>query len=266
MKWYRLDEYAIADHIEKYPIDLWQWGICNRSGHLQIRDLDIVRSNLLPGGEASVTEQGIYFKGVWYTCERAIREQWYVRARQRGRWKETVVYDPRNTDLIYLVRDRDQRPEPCFMLDRDKPTYEGRDWQEVEDYFELQKQAEEASRTRELRAEAEFHAQAEHTMREAEEMTKEAVEGLSKSARLNNIRGNRKDDRDHERQEKAWPLVPVESNGRQETTGTVVAKNQPQPSTKGYIPPDQPLDDIRKLREAKLRNPQRSKRMDNSNK
>lgn len=254
MKWYRLDEYAIADHVEKYPIDLWQWGICNRSGHLQVRDLDIVRSNLLPGGEASVTEQGIHFKGVWYTCERAIREQWYVRARHEGRKKKPVVYDPRKTDIIYLMRDRDQKPEPCFMLDRDKPTYEGRDWQEVEDYFELQKQAEEASRTRELRAEAEFHAQAEYTMREAQEMTKEAIEGLSKSARLNNIRGNRKDDRDEERQEKAWPLNSEEPDGQQVTASTITVKNQPKPSTKGYIPPDRPIDDIRKLREAKLHN------------
>jgi len=254
MKWYRLDEFAIADHVEKYPIDLWQWGICNRSGHLQIRDLDIVRSNLLPDGEASVTEQGIYFKGVWYTCERAIREQWYVRARQQGRKKEPVVYDPRKTDLIYLVRDRDQKPEPCFMLDRDKPTYEGRDWQEVEDYFELQKQAEEASRTRELRAEAEFHAQAEHTMREAEEMTKEAVEGLSKSAHLGNIRENRKDERNDERQEKAHAFAPVEAAERQGATSARTSKDRQQPGNKGYIPPDQPIDDIRQRREAKLRN------------
>jgi hypothetical protein len=255
MKWYRLDEFAIADHVEKYPIDLWQWGICNRSGHLQTRDLDIVRSNLLPRGEASVTEQGIFFKGVSYTCERAIREQWFVRARQWGRWKETVVYDRRKTDIIYLTRDHNQKPEPCFMLDRDKPTYEGRDWQEVEDFFELQKQAEEASRTRELRAEAEFHAQAERIMREAEEMTREAALGLSKSERTNHIRGNRKDDRDDERQKKAWPVAPEVAAGTPEAVGAVDAKDQPQPGNKGYIPPDQPIDDIRKQREEKLRKP-----------
>lgn len=257
MKWYRLDEFAIADHVEKYPIDLWQWGIQNRSGHLQTRDLDIVRSNLLPSGEASVTEKGIYFKGVWYTCERAIHEQWYVRARQQGRQKKQVVYDPRKTDIIYLVRDRDQKPEPCVLLDRDKPTYEGLDWQEVEDYFELQKQAEEASRTRELRAEAEFHAQAEHTMREAEEMTREAVQGLSKSAHLGDIRENRKDERDDERQGKAHAFAPVATAERQEATSARASKERQKPGNKGYVPPAQPINDIRQRREAKLRNSQK---------
>jgi hypothetical protein len=254
MKWYKLDEFAVADHVEKYPIDLWRWGIQNRSGHLQTRDIDVVRVNLLPHGEASVTERGICFKGVWYTCERAIREQWYVRARQWGRWKEPVVYDPRMTDIIYLLRDPAQKPEPCFMLDRDKPFYEGYDWQDVEDFFALEKQAEEASRTRELRTEAEFHAQAEYIMQEAEAMTKEAVDGLSKSARTKNIRGNRKDARDEERQETTRPLVPGETNGQQEPVGAAVREERPQPSNKGYIPPDQPIDDIRKQREVKLHN------------
>lgn len=254
MKWYRLDEFAIADHVEKYPIDLWQWGISNRSGHLQTRDLDVVRSNLLPSGEASITEQGINFKGVSYTCESAIREQWFVRARHWGRWKVPVVFDPRKTGVIYLTRNRDQKPELCFMLDRDKPTYEDCDWQEVEDYFALQKQAEQTSRTRELRAEAEFHAQAEHVMQEAEEMTKEAVQGLNNHAHTSNIRENRKEDRDDERKENAWPLATLETHEQQKVTSITVVNDQPQLTTNGYIPPDQTLDDIRKQREVKLRN------------
>ncbi len=254
MKWYRFDEFAIADHVEPYPIDLWQWGMYNRSGHLQTRDLDVVRSNLLPAGEASVTEQGISFKGVLYTSELAIREQWFVRARHWGRWKVPVVIDPRKTDVIYLLRNHGQKPEPCFMLDRDQPTYAGLDWQEVEDYLELRKQAEQAARTRELQTEAEFHAQAEHMMHEAEEMTKEAVQGLSNSARTKNIRGNRKDDRDDERQDKARQLAPQEATGQREVVSAAGTKGQPQPSNKSYIPPDQPIDDIRKQREEKLRN------------
>jgi putative transposase len=254
MKWYRFDEFAIADHVEPYPIDLWRWGIQNRSGHLQTRDLNVVRSNLLPSGVASVTEQGIIFKGVSYTCELAIREQWFVRARHWGRWKVPVVIDPRKTDVIYLKREYGQKLDPCIMLDRDKPTYAGRDWQDIEDYLELQKQAEQAARTRELRTEAEFHAQAEQVMREAEEMTKEAVQGLSNRTRTKNIHENWREERDDERLEKAWPLAPQQSSKQGEVLIEPEAKDQPKPSTKGYIPPDQPIDDIRKQREKKLLN------------
>ena len=91
-------------------------------------------------------------------------------------------------------------------------------------------------------------------MREAEEMTNEAIQGLSKSAHLGNIRENRKNERNDERQEKARAFAPEGAAERQEATSTRARKDRQQPGNKGYIPPDQPIDDIRKQREAKLRN------------
>jgi putative transposase len=81
--------------------------------------------------KASVTERGIYFKGVSYTCALAEQEHWYVRARQQGRWSVPIVYDPRKLDTIYLSLDDGRRPEPCELVERERRSYQGRDWFEI---------------------------------------------------------------------------------------------------------------------------------------
>lgn len=36
LKQYSMDEFMIADHVERYPVDLWEWGVANRSGSLRV--------------------------------------------------------------------------------------------------------------------------------------------------------------------------------------------------------------------------------------
>jgi len=57
---YRKDEYMIADHLEPYPIDLWNWGVTTAVVTAQL-DIETVRLNLLPQSEASVTQTGSTF-------------------------------------------------------------------------------------------------------------------------------------------------------------------------------------------------------------
>ncbi len=98
MGWYDMDEFMITDHVEPYSIDLWNWGITHRNGHLRSKADEVIKFNLLPRDSGSVTEFGIYFNGVHYTCERAIKEQWFVKARNQGRMPVTVAYDPRKLE------------------------------------------------------------------------------------------------------------------------------------------------------------------------
>jgi putative transposase len=46
LKKYPMDEFMIADKVERYPIDLWEWGIANRSGSLRVMPQEIVRLKL----------------------------------------------------------------------------------------------------------------------------------------------------------------------------------------------------------------------------
>lgn len=137
MSGYELDRHMIADGVEPIPVDIWRWGIRNRSGALRTLPLDSVRLNLLPRAEASVTREGIKFKGLLYSCDLAIREGWFVRARAAHRWGVTIAYDPRLMDTVYLDRE-DGTVQRCDLLPR-KDAYLNTDYQELEDLWEVRK-------------------------------------------------------------------------------------------------------------------------------
>jgi hypothetical protein len=245
MNWYRMDEFMIGDHIEPYPLDLWNWGVQNRAGHLRTMMPDIIRLNLLPTKEASITRNGILFQGLHYTCDLALREQWFIRARERGSWRIPVAYDPRKLDVIYLRLDNGRRLEPCYLHESDK-TFKGNDWQDTLDYFELRKQAAESARTRQQQADAEYHARIEQIVSPAKKEAKEARGGQSKRSRLQGIQENRKREREMERQRGAWQLAQEEKSIQQ--------VNPPEGTERrtAYVPPPQPTDELRRLRQEKL--------------
>jgi putative transposase len=248
MGWYDMDEFMITDHVEPYPIDLWNWGVTHRSGHQRVKSPEVIQLNLLPDDTASVTPYGICFQDVYYTCERAVKEQWYVKARKK-RWTVPVVYDPRQLDVIYLPLDRQGEPETCELVERERANYQGRDWFEILDYYELQKQAEEASWTRHYQAEAEFDAEVDSVVRDAQEKTEQATKGLSNAAHLKNGRRNRQDERDDEGKKDVWR--PGKEKAATSQSDTIAPEGQVEESESSYVPPDQPLDDIRRLRQEK---------------
>lgn len=185
MNWYRMDEFMIQEHVEPYPLDLWNWGICNRAGHLRVRSRDILRLNLLPSEQASVTFRGIRFQGLLYSCDLALQEQWFVRARERGSWKIDVAYDPRSLNNIYLRLNRGQQLECCQLIDAEQ-TFRGRDLYETLDHFEIRKQQQEISRSRSQQSRASLNAQVEQIIIEAKEQISTALEnaiGQSKQSK-----------------------------------------------------------------------------------
>src|SRR5438067_1720702 len=99
---YPLSADMIADGVESYPINLWNWGLENRTGCLREKDIDTVRLNLLPEDDATVTQQGILFNHLHYTSEMVLKDQWCERAGEQGSWKIHVAHDPRKRARIYL--------------------------------------------------------------------------------------------------------------------------------------------------------------------
>lgn len=230
---YRKDADMIAEQVEPYPLQLWAWGIENRSGILRDMDPEFVRFGLLPRREATVTEHGIRFDGLYYDCQTAQEEHWFAQARQR-RWKVPVAYDPRSTNTIYLYHDAHRKPEPCSLLDANQ-VFAGHEWKEVLDYFECEKQRAAAVKTRDQAAEAEYHAHRKHIVRQAE-ADRPSTRGQSKSARVKNIKEHRAREREYERQAAALQESPDD------------VPELP-PSVSGYVPPPSDLEMLRQLRE-----------------
>jgi hypothetical protein len=246
MQWYRMDEFMIEDHVDPYPIELWNWGIRNRSGHLRTMSTEIVRLNLLPEAEASVTESGICYEGSLYTCELALREHWFVKARVKGRWKIKIAYEIRKPDIIYLRLDGGRSLEACHLIDK---IFKGRDWYEVLDYLELQKQAKESATTRQQQTTASLHARVDKLVSEATEQTENSIIGQSKRSRLQGIQENRKLEREHEREIGAWQLGTEDIAKESAQIIPMLPTVESEDDDEEYIAPPKPTDKLRKLRE-----------------
>jgi len=139
IKGYDKDRDLAADNISPVPTELWEWGIANRSGCLRQYPEDLVRFSLLPADNATVTLNGIRFKGSFYTCQKALEERWFDRARQSGSWIVKVSYDPRDFDVIYLNDPHAPlKFYPCQMTDKSRANAQLSLWE-----IEQQQQADE---------------------------------------------------------------------------------------------------------------------------
>lgn len=243
LDWYKRDEFMIEDQVPLYPINLWNWGVQNRVGLLREWPVDIVRLNLLPHAQASVTERGIVFNQLHYDCELARQEGWYVQARQRGRWKIEVAYDPRIVDTLYLVLENGKRLEVCSLLETDR-MFHGHNLYEIEDQLTLDHYAAEMAKTPALQSEAEYQARVAGIVTEARELTEAVQTGQSKRSRVAAIRANRQAERESERAREGWHLGEV--NAEKQTSEQIQPPSQPSMTDPVYVAQPSYTDALRK--------------------
>lgn len=195
MDWYEMDKDMIADEVEPYPLNLYLWGLANRSGRQRERDPESIRINLLPEGDASITATGIMFKKLNFTCGLETSEGWRLRARNVGRSKIKVAYDPRWTDIIYLRLGDGSPSIPCY-LDPKSP-FVGCDWREVDEYYEQKGLASAHAVPRRLQASSDFQATVQHYVDTSKKKTEKARSEFpqeSKRAVVRNMRGRKNEE------------------------------------------------------------------------
>jgi hypothetical protein len=99
---YSLTEDMVRDNVSPIPRELWNWGIHNGLGKPRKLDEDIIKSNLFPLDQATVTLEGIRYRKMLYTCDKAEEEKWLLSVLKKGFWKVDISYNPRNMNKIYL--------------------------------------------------------------------------------------------------------------------------------------------------------------------
>ena len=139
METYQRPPELIRAGIRPIPRDLWNYGMQFQSGALRvIRKEDIYRI-LLPRDKASVTDRGICFRGLYYTCGQAMNESWFDKARIAGRWSIPVSYDPTCLDHIYLPADEGMLIQ-CDLLSKSS-AYQGFSEEDMDEALKRDKQA-----------------------------------------------------------------------------------------------------------------------------
>lgn len=207
LKRYDKDRDLAADGVSAVPIDLWEWGVANRSGSLRQYPEDMVRFSLLPAAEAMVTLNGIRVQGNFYTCAKALEERWFDRARQSGTWKVKVSYDPRNLDEIYLHDSRGAMHfHTCTMTERSRAYRQMSIW-EIDQQQGLEKHASAKRQPRQQLASANLAANIEDIVSGA---VKQKGDPSTESAasRTKNIRKHRAEEKQSNRKAETFRFAP----------------------------------------------------------
>lgn len=121
LKGYRREKGMIQEDVLPIPINLWNWGIKNKSGTLKTASEDFIKLSLMPRDKATITEKGIKFKGIFYSSVTAIKEGLFeiARSKKSGRIRIDVAYDPRNLNNIYWLDRSGEKYEKCFLLKKE---------------------------------------------------------------------------------------------------------------------------------------------------
>ncbi|HDX9577095.1 TPA: DDE-type integrase/transposase/recombinase [Bacillus pseudomycoides] len=190
MKEYKLNKEMIEDNISAIPIDLWKWGIKNRSGKLYSFSHDLVRFYLLPRVEATVTQKGIKFKRMYYTCSTAINEQWFSKAAIKGNWKIKASYNPRNMNHIYIHTEDEKHFEQCELLEKDS-AYRDKWLEELEQLWDKQNERVREKEHEQLQAKINFISEMESVIKEAKQKEKQYKSVSTRMDKTKNIQINR---------------------------------------------------------------------------
>lgn len=231
MEWYPCSKEIIAENISPIPVDLWNWGISNRMGRLREASPERIMLALMPRGVARITAQGIVFQGMHYTCERAMRENWFVYARSKGRWSLQASYDPRKIEVIYLHLEQGAI-EHCHLLDKDR-RFAGSTYEDILDWLYCNKIKKEGHGSREVQSQADFDFKVQDVLAESADMKKQTPKtATSKRSRLSSIENNRREEKSALRSEDAWQLLGEEPPADQPDTATKEPPESAVPSSK----------------------------------
>lgn len=230
------------------------WGTNHLSGlPRSVEDIERLQLALLPKSRASVHKgEGIYYKGLMYTCERAIQEGWFERHKGIPTRSFVIAHEP-IVDRIHLCLNHGRDFEKC-VLTAPYRRFKGKDWYEVRDFFALKHIEEKKSVTGTQQSDAEFHADINNLISLETESTERALinANMSKSARLRGTRDSREQIKEFERKHgHVGPSNMPNSSTTDETVMHGVPNEQlvRAPLPDAYVPPAQPIDEIRAARE-----------------
>lgn len=203
---YERDAHQIAENVPLIPIHLWNYGIKYKSGKLRRVSKDILRFNMLPSDRATVSPKGIKWNGMLYSCETALKEKWFVRAR-KGTFKVDVSFDPRCVNQIYLRLGRNEY-DVCYLLDS-QARYKDKSIEDVRYLLAMEQKEKVGFQEQELGQRISLAAEIEAIVKEAVKKTKAEAIPQSNAKKLRDIRENRQQEKERVREQESIVLDGV---------------------------------------------------------
>lgn len=183
------------------PLELWNWGIKMRTGRLRRPDSELVKVNLLPHTEATVTEHGLKIFGCYYTCKEALDWGWFE-GNYKGSRKVTIAYDLYSSNTIY-IRPNDSYAEfiPAGLTERSR-SYKNLTMWEVWEQNDSRSSTAATSRLKQRAGSVNLVQDLEEIARRSKAAQPQKAT-LSKAEKVKGISDNKRAERQHERQKKS---------------------------------------------------------------
>ena len=200
--------------VELTPLSLWNWGIHNSSGALRVADEETCRLALMPEDTCDITRDGIKFHKLFYSCERAVREQWFENARRDGSYKLRVSYDPRDAHAIFVWSDGENKPDKAILLDWEQK-FDGKTSDECEYEMEVidHLKGKRAKQDKDALLTADNFV--DSVLAEAKAMKADTA-GKSKAERISGIKTNRKQEKEAQRAKESFVKEEDTPNSKHE--------------------------------------------------
>lgn len=224
LKTYTRDEMMIAANVPPIPNQLWEWGITNRTGYLNPFSEEIVKLNLLPEDSGRISRSGIIFKKMNYSCERALREGWFIKGNSRESEQVRVTYDPRKANYVYLKSQNGRSYEKCFLLPTEEK-YMNKTLDEIDYLHEFELWKKQRNLPQEQQEFADHAAFVKSVVAKAEQDAEEFSDlNISDAARISQIKKNRNFEKEKRREKEAFEfgkkedppapakVIPINSN------------------------------------------------------
>lgn len=202
MDYFEKNEQMMQMGVDAVPLELWNFGIRYCSGCLKTIPKDTLRLALMPMDKASVTERGIRFKGMYYSCEEALKSLWFEKARAKGTYRVKIYYDPRDMGAILVENPMGTEVIRCELVEWEMK-YAGKQLDEVWYEQEKEKLRNKELKAKELEAKINLGKQIESIVDSAEQKSG-ADNAASKAERIRNIRANRKNEKEEIRKKEAF--------------------------------------------------------------
>jgi len=199
------------------PLNIWNWGIQNRTGRLKNVSEEALKIALLPRKNVHLSDLGVSCFGAYYTSKEVLASGWLHRNGDRRVTGLQAAYDPAVADHIYLFPENGSSEYwVCSLTDRSRQ-YRGKSMWELWVSQQEQRRATGAAKVAETTSKRALENLVIKTIKEAES-SRPAMPKQSKAETVRCIRDNRKQERDSQRAEQTKARQPDSSKPKSEVT------------------------------------------------
>lgn len=193
--------------IKLTPAEIWSWGVKNRTSSLHDKPRELIRMNLLPRDTATVTQAGIKYGKLRYTCKRGDDEGWFEEKSLDQSKTVDISFDPRICGGIYVRR---RNGEFIFChLTRKYEKYKHLSFDEVKKILDMPVDQKKEFKEEQHLVKTKSRAIKNHIQAEESAKTNEVISDNSKNKRINNMSEANQDERNNWAKEHSWVSADI---------------------------------------------------------